>query len=250
MSGVTINIRVHVCRKRSWCLTMHVAAQSPPLTIKNFDVFIGSGMTPVSKHGSLLPNSIRSIFSGPSGSGKTNVLFNLLFDPQGLRFENIYVFSKTLYQPKYEFLKKAIPEEIGYFPYDDNSQVIQPGDAKENSIMIFDDISCEKHNNIRSYFAQGRHKNIDTFYLGQTYSNIPKQLVRDNCNFLVLFKQDDRNLRHVYNDHVTTDMSFNKLKELCSLAWRDNHGFLVIDKTRDLNKGRFRVGLDSFIKDL
>lgn len=232
-------------------VTMRLTTQRSRLTVKNFDDYFGAGMSgSTNKHGLLLPDSIRCIISGPSNSGKTNALFNLIFDPNGLVFENIYVFSKSLYQPKYKFLSKALPKEIGYYAYNDSEQVLSPSEAKPNSIMIFDDISCERHHNIRSYFCMGRHNNIDTFYLGQSYSRIPKQLIRDNSNFIILFKQDDMNLRHVYSDHVNTDMSFDKFKELCALTWRDNHGFIVIDKTRDLNKGRYRSGFDSFIEDL
>lgn len=36
----------------------------------------------------------------------------------------------------------------------------------------------------------GRHA-IDAAYQSRTYSKIPKQLIRDNCNFTVLFKQDE-----------------------------------------------------------
>lgn len=228
---------------------MEIAKQEVQFPIINFDEYIGSGMAKTNKHGNLLPDSIRCIISGPSGSGKTNILFNLLFDPNGLRFENVYVFSKSLYQAKYKFLKKVMPKEVGYYAYDDNKLVIHPSEAKPNSIMIFDDISCEKHDQIRNYFSMGRHNNIDTFYLGQTYSRIPKQLIRDNCNFVILFKQDDMNLRHVYNDHVTTDMSFDKFKQLCAQAWKDSYGFLVIDKTLDPYKGRYRIGFDSFVKE-
>lgn len=227
---------------------MHLATQNPPLTIINYDVFVGSGMRTASKNGPLLPDSIRCIICGSSSSGKTNVLFNLLFDANGLVFKNIYVFSKSLYQPKYKFLPKALPKEIGYFAYDDNSLVVHPSQAKQHSVMIFDDISCEKHNNIKSYFTMGRHKHIDTFYLGQTYSSIPKQLIRDNCNFVVIFRQDDMNLKHIYNDHVTTDMSFEKFKLLCGTAWKEKYGFLVVDKTRDIDKGRYRIGFHTFIK--
>lgn len=232
-------------------LIMRLTTQGSGITIQNFDGYIGSGVGHSrKKHGPLLPDSIRCIIAGPSNSGKTNALFNLLFDPNGLVFENIYVFSKSLYQPKYKFLSKALPKEIDYFAYNENELILNPSDAKPNSIMIFDDISCEKHDNIRSYFSMGRHKNIDTFYLGQSYSRIPKQLIRDNCNLIILFRQDDMNLRHVYSDHVNTDMSFDKFKELCAYAWRDRHGFIVIDKTRDLNKGRYRLGFDCFAEDL
>lgn len=238
---------------RSLLVKMRIVNQQTKLPITNFDDYVGGGDVSCckTKHGPLLPNNVRCLIVGPSGSGKTNVLFNLLFDPEGLVFENIYIFSKSLYQPKYQFLKKVLPKEIGYFAYDDNSLVIHPSDAKPDSIVIFDDIACEKHNNIRNYFTMGRHKGVDTFYLGQTYSRIPKQLIRDNANFIVLFKQDDMNLRHAYSDHVNTDTTFERFKALCAEVWnKDRHGFVVIDKERDLDKGRYRSGLDSFVQDL
>src|SRR5436190_1339729 len=225
---------------------MRVVKQKAKFKLQNFDC--ATGTETVSKHGPLLPNTIRCIISGPSNSGKTNVVFNLLFDSNGLVFRNVYLFSKSLNQPKYRLLATAMPEEIGYYAYDDNSQVINPNYAKPHSIMIFDDIACEKHDHIRNYFTMGRHNHIDTFYIGQTYSKIPKQLIRDNANFIILFKQDDTNLRHIYNDHVDTDMPFDKFKTLCRLAWKNNYGFLVIDKDKDLYKGRYRIGIDSIIE--
>lgn len=234
--------------------TMRVVKQAVQLPVSNFDQIIGAGPNGTvkhdSRHGPLLPNSIRCIISGPSNSGKTNILFNLLFDPTGLVFENLYVFSKSLYQEKYKFLSLVMPKEVGYFTFDDNSTVISPADAKPNSIMIFDDIACEKHNNIRAYFTMGRHSKVDVFYLGQSYSRIPKQLVRDNANLIILFRQDDMNLRHMYNDHVNTDMSYEKFKQICALAWKDKHGFIVVDKDRDTYKGRYRIGLDSFVESV
>ena len=65
---------------------------------------------------------------------------------------------------------------------------------------------------MRDYFSMGRHNSIDCFYLSQTYAHIPKHLIRDNTNFIILFKQDETNLRHVYDDHVNKDMSFNEFK--------------------------------------
>lgn len=35
-----------------------------------------------------------------------NVMFNLLIELDGLHFEDIYVFSKLMHQPKYIFLEK------------------------------------------------------------------------------------------------------------------------------------------------
>ena len=100
---------------------------------------------------------------------------------------------------------------------------------------------------IQKYFSMGRHVMADLFYLCQSYSRIPKQLLRDNANLLILFRMDDLNLKHAYSDHVNTDMDFEKFKERCGLCWREPHGFIVIAKEFPLQKGRYRRGFDHFI---
>ena len=202
------------------------------------------------RHGPLFPSSIRAIICGPSGCGKTNIMLSLLCAPNGLRFINVYVFSKSLYQPKYKLLKEALSRVKGmnYYSFSENDAVVDPADAKEHSVFIFDDVACDKQDKIRAYFAMGRHKSVDTFYLAQTYARVPKQIIRDNSNVLILFKQDEMNLRHVYDDHVTTDMTFDKFKEICSTCWRDDsHSVLVIVKENELHNGRYRKGFDEFI---
>lgn len=202
-----------------------------------------------SRHGKLLPDSIRCIVCGPSNCGKTNLVIGLLLHPNGLTFRNIYVYSKTLYQPKYLFLEKVFQlcPEVGYFKYRNNEEVLSSNDACPNSVIIFDDVACENQNNIRDYFAMGRHKHVDCFYLNQTYSKVPKQLIRDNANLIVLFKQDDINLRHVYDEHVNTDMSWKQFREMCSRIWIDSYNFLVINKDCQKNDGCYRMKFDTFI---
>jgi len=51
----------------------------------------------VPRHNSLLPNTIRALLDGPSNCGKTNVMLSLIESLNGLKFENIYVLSKSLY---------------------------------------------------------------------------------------------------------------------------------------------------------
>lgn len=133
----------------------------------------------------------RGIICGLSNFGKENVLFNLLFSPHDLNFENVYVFSKTLCQLKYQFLDQLLSEtHIGYFSFNNNSIVPPPTDALQNSIMIFDDAATEKQDNVRVYFFIYRHQSVDLFNLYQSYYRIPKQLIRDYANFLIIFKQD------------------------------------------------------------
>lgn len=226
---------------------MRLVKQETNINVRNLD-FTQNNPNKI-RHSLLLPNSIRALIVGPSNCGKTNVLLSLIESPNGLKFENIYLYSKSLYQPKYEYLKKLISsiKGMGYYTFTDNTDVISPDEAKSNSIMIFDDVACEKQNNIRSYFSMGRHKNIDCFYLNQTYTRIPKHLIRDNSNIIIMFKQDEMNMKHIYNDHVGGDMKFNKFIDICQECWKDRYGFLIISKDNEIETGRYRKGFDIFI---
>lgn len=226
---------------------MKVVQQTQTLPISNLDF---NTEKTESKHGKLLPNSFRAIICGPSGCGKTNAMMALLYDPNGAKFKNVYVYSKSLYQPKYQLLKEVLSgmKEVGYFPFKDNEEILSPNDAKPNSIFIFDDVACDGQQKIREYYSMCRHKDIDAAYLCQTYSKVPKQMVRDNCNVIVVFKQDEINLKHIFDEHVSPDMSFDDFKKVCSECWNDRYGTLVIAKDFDLNDGRYRKGFDKYIK--
>ncbi|KAG5327791.1 MOS1T transposase, partial [Pseudoatta argentina] len=185
------------------------------------------------KHGDMLPASIRAIVCGSSNCDKTNMLINLLESPHG---------------PKYRYLANLLVpiEKIDYFTFSNNSDVIPPSEALPNSIFIFDDIACDKQDTIREYFAMGRHVDVDCFYFCQTYAKIPKHLIHDNANLLILFEQNGTNLKHIYNDHVNTDMSYEDFCNLCCKSWRQKYGFLVIDKDNALTDGLYRKEFNDF----
>lgn len=227
---------------------MDYIQQQQTLPIENLDFF--EDCSHYNKHSNLLPNSFRAIFCGPSGCGKTNAILSLIFHPNGLKFENIYVYSKSLYQPKYKLLKSVLDnvKDVGFFSYKDSDEIIEPSKAIINSLFIFDDVSCDKQDKIREYYSMGRHKNIDVAYLCQTYSKIPKQLIRDNCNVIVIFKQDEINLKHIFDEHVSPDMDYDQFKNVCSNCWKENYGCLTIVKEFNVNNGRYRMGYDKYIE--
>ena len=94
--------------------------------MENFDNYTQEWKIDVKGHGNLLPNSVRAIFCGPSNCGKTNASLTLLTHPNGLRFENIYIYSKSLNQPKYKFLEKDLQtvNKIEYFPFYEHEEVV------------------------------------------------------------------------------------------------------------------------------
>lgn len=201
------------------------------------------------RHSVLLPNSIRCIICGPSNCGKTNTMISLLLHENGLKFQNLYLYSKTNFQPKYRFLREVMMRvpQIKFYEFNDGNNVIAPSEALNNSVFIFDDVACENQINIRNYFSMGRHKQIDCFYLSQTYSKIPKQLLRDNANFLIIFKQDDVNLKHIYEEQISSDMTWNQFKNICKKVWSKPFNFVSINKDSLLNNGRYRKNFDHFI---
>lgn len=223
-------------------------SQSLSLPVENFDNSVTCQT--FKRHSELFGGDCkRGLIVGPSGCGKTNVMLALLLSRNGLRYKNIYLCSKSLYQTKYEFLRDLLKDvpECGFVQCPDVDSLVAPVDVKEYSVIIFDDILPTGHNIIKDYFSYGRHKNVDCFYLCQSYSAIPKQLIRDNCNFLVLFRQDVTNLKHIYDDHVVSDMTFDKFKEICRSCWNQPHDILVVDLDCMKCSGRYRQGFDKFI---
>lgn len=202
----------------------------------------------VKKLSNLFPNNIRSLIIGASGSGKTVVLYNLIVRKEGLKFTNLYLISQSLEQEKYKKIIeifKLCGDEIKLH----TSSVcdITPQDVEEYSMVVFDDISSP---NIAQFYSMGRHRNINCFYLCQSYTKVQKH-IRDNTNFLIIFKQDDLNLKHIYNNHVGNDFTFKQFKNICHQCWdKHKYGFIVIDKERGKSNGKYRFMFDQFYNDL
>jgi hypothetical protein len=114
------------------------------------------------------------------------------------------------------------------------------------NLMIFDDLQLEKQNTCEKYYVRGRHSNVDCFYLAQNYFKLPRQTIRENANFICLFPQDLKNINHIYNDHVSTDLSKEEFRSLCKQAWSVPHGFVTIDLSSDKYSGKYRCMLDTF----
>ena len=160
------------------------------------------------KHGDMLPASIRAVVCGSSNCGKTNVLISLLESPHGIRFENVYVYSKSLQQLKYRYLANLLTpiEEISYFTFSNNTTLFHQ--ALPNTTFIFNDMRSDKKVFCKR-MTRGRR-------LLLSLSDVCKDTEAPynyNANLLILFKQDGTNLKRVYNDHV--NMSCENFCDLC-----------------------------------
>lgn len=240
------------------------------------------------KHYFLLPRSIRGLIIGRSGCGKTTLLNNLLLKEGFLDYENLLVFGPSLHQPEYRIMKAAFEKKLSKDQIrviferqkEINSaggpeKVIEDYDGKckgkikahfhaqsetvpdpielnatEKNLLILDDIMTGPQSKAEDYYTRGRHNNVDVFYISQSYFRLPRQTIRENSNFLILFPQDEKNLRHIYEDRCSNDsndLSYDLFKLFCNNVWNEKpYNFVTIDSTRDQNAGKYRKNLDEF----
>lgn len=184
----------------------------------------------------MFPDVLRCGIFGPSGAGKSNLLLTMLVHIRP--FRNLYLCSKTSYQEKYSTLRELIADHNK--GKKSKAQMInihelqveslpEPEDLEVDSIILFDDVLTEKQDKMANFFLRGRHRNISCFYLSQAYTKIPKKTgIRENFNYIILFRQDRVNLRQIYAEYVT-DVTFDKFCSICNGCWSEPYGFLVID---------------------
>lgn len=120
---------------------MKFLSQEIKLKVDNIDSLSSSNGSRPPRHGPLFPDAVRALIVGPSGGGKTNLVFTLLVHANGIKFENVYIYSKTLDQAKYVLLDKILSGVPGVklFKFSDNETVIQPEKALPNAVFLFDD---------------------------------------------------------------------------------------------------------------
>ena len=233
----------------------------------------------------LYPNHpVRCIITGPSSSGKSVFLTNLILNIIN-EYDKIYIYSPSLHQDLYQKLIKCftnyipihiIPNILNEEDIDivieeivnnkdfqksdteietfDNIEELKfPQEYEKNSIIILDDLNEKEINNekIQAMFKRGRHNNLSIFIISQDYYELPKRTIRCNGNIFHLFKPNNYlDVRNIYQDKASMDMTLDEFKYLTSTCWNKNYQPLTIDMTKDKYTGRYRLGLNSiFVPD-
>ena len=235
----------------------------------------------------LLPECVRGLLVGPSGCGKSTLMYTLLLKPGMLAYENLMVFGRSLFQIEYRIIKAAFEKGLSKEQieviftnkakvnknggpletiveysgscygnitakfYDSANEIPDPSelDRTRSNLILFDDCMEGPHSKIGSYYTRGRHSSTQTYFICQSYYKIPRQSIRLNTNFLILFRQSPRDTVQIFYDHVSMDRIELKTfqNDFAYATWDlGPHAFICIDLTRTKESGKYRRCLDVF----
>ena len=231
-----------------------------------------------------LAHPCRVIITGPSCSGKTVFLTNLILNIIN-EYDKIYIYSPSLHQDLYQKLIKCfsnyipihiIPNilneedldivideiinhkdfqksNIEIETFDNIDDLKDPQEYEDNSIIILDDLNQKEMDDsrVQAMFKRSRHNNLSIFIISQDYYELSKKTIRCNGNIFHIFKTNNfLDVRNLYQDKASMDMTLNEFKLLTSICWNEKYQPLTIDMTKDKYMGRYRLGLDSiFVPD-
>ena len=227
---------------------------------------------------------VRCIITGPSESGKSVFLINLILNIIN-EYDKIYIYSPSLHQDLYQRIIKCfrnyipihiIPNILNEIDIDividkivNNKDFIKsdteietyesieelkfPQEYDDGGIIILDDLNEKEMNDprVQAMFKRSRHNNLSIFIISQDYYELPKKKIRANGNIFHIFKPNSfLDVRNIYQDKASMDMTLNEFKYLTSTCWNKNYHPITIDMTKDKYTGRYRLGLNSiFVPD-
>src|SRR5271165_1769200 len=95
-------------------------------------------------HSSFFPKNIMAVIAGKTGSGKTQLLINLLVQPCILNYSFVHIYSPTLYQDAYVFLRKYYEELSHYILVTTTCKTIRIGHCHSSDEEIVDPSKLDK----------------------------------------------------------------------------------------------------------
>ena len=222
---------------------------------------------------------VRCIITGPSQSGKSIFLTNLILNIIN-EYDKIYIYSPSLHQDLYQKLIKCfsnyipihiIPNilneedidivieevinkkdfqksDVEIETFDNIEELKYPQEYIDGGIIILDDLNEKEMNDsrVQAMFKRSRHNNLSIFIISQDYYELPKRTIRANGNIYHIFKPNNfLDVRNMYQDKASMDMTFNEFKYLTNICWYKKHQPLTIDMTKDKYTGKNRLNLNN-----
>ena len=77
---------------------------------------------------------------------------------------------------------------------------------------------------VQAMFKRSRHNNLSIFIISQDYYELSKKTIRCNGTIFHIFKPNNfLDIRNLYQDKASMDMTLNEFKLLTSICWNENY---------------------------
>jgi hypothetical protein len=170
----------------------------------------------------------------------------------GPKFRSLYIITKTPNQLKYKFLKQVCDGVPNLKIVLSSDPSVLPNNEKfpPDSLIIFDDFSCDTHylNRISSLITYSRHYSVSLFVISHSWTRLNRALIRTNCNYILIFPCDLNVLRQIFEEHLSNILSFEKLRQVSKVAWTQFKTFLLADLEASLPAEQIRIGFDKNVE--
>ena len=106
-------------------------------------------------HAEIFTKNIFSVIAGSTSCGKTNLMVNLLLQENKINYSDMYIYSPTLYQPAYIYLKHCYElmekiimnktkqsEKMAHFCDQADKRWIDPVELEKNPESLYDIRRC------------------------------------------------------------------------------------------------------------
>ena len=161
----------------------------------------------------------RILIIGGSGSGKTNALLHLIKEQDDI--DKIYLYTKDLSEPKYDFLIRK-REDAGTKHFSDPNVFVDCSntmdDVYENIddyspnrqrkiLMVFDDVIADIMSNkkfqaiIKELCIRCRKLNISLVFITQAYFSVPKYVRLNLTHYLIMKIENKKELKNIGINH-------------------------------------------------
>ena len=140
-------------------------------------------------------------------------------------------------------------DELTYEDLDDVIDRIKGTEKKENSVIIFDDMSAYLKNKetlrlFKELIFNRRHLRTSIYFLNQTFFSVPKELRRLFSNIFI-FKVSRNEMGNLFDEVVEQDNVKQLMPEISKLVYDKPYQYLFINTDQQkFYKGFDRIDFD------